>query len=83
MTVAGLETHQEERAALAMAEALERLVAVINRELNSDASEGVEIVDPAWMDAIAAVVRAAESSSAVLDEPDVLRVLTRANLILR
>lgn len=83
MTAAGLETHQEERAALAMAEALERLVAVINRELNSDASEGVGIVDPAWVDAIATVVRAAESSSAVLDEPDVLRVLTQASSILR
>lgn len=83
MTTSGPEAHQEERVALAMAEALERLVAIIDRELNSEASEGAQIVDPAWVDAIATVVRAAESSSAVLDDPDVLRVLTRASSTLR
>lgn len=72
---------QDERAALAMAEALERLVAVIDRELNADASEGVAMVDPAWADAIATVVHAAESSSAVLDQPEVLRVLSRASAV--
>lgn len=82
MTVAGLAVHQDERAALAMAGALERLVAVIDRELNADASEGVALADPAWADAIATVVRAAESSSAVLDEPDVLHVLNRASSVL-
>ena len=81
MTVhaSGLATYEDEQAALAMAEALERLVAVIDRELNADASEGVAMIDPAWADAIATVVQAAEYSFAVLDQPEVLRVLTRAS----
>ncbi len=76
-------TSQDERAALVMAEALERLVAVIDRELNAEASEGVAMVDPAWADAIATVVHAAESCFSVLDQPDVLSVLTRASAVTR
>jgi len=79
MTAIGPQLHQDEQAALAMASALERLVAVIDRELNADACEGVALADPSWADAIATVLRAAESSSAVLDEPDVLQVLNRAS----
>lgn len=70
---------EDEHAALTVAQALERLVAVIDRELNAEASEGVALADPAWVDAIAAVVHAAETSSAVLDRPDVLSVLRRAS----
>lgn len=81
VTAPGPGTTQDERAALAMAMALERLVAVIDRELNAEASEGVAMTDPAWADAIAIVVNAAESSSAVLDQPEVLSVLSRANSV--
>ncbi len=73
------EVGQDGRAALTVAEALEQLVAVIDRELNAEASEGVPLADPAWVDAIATVVHAAESSCAVLDQPEVLSVLTRAS----
>lgn len=65
-------------AAVAAARALERLVAVIERELNAEASEGVAMTDPAWANAIATVVTAAEASYAVLDRPDVTRVLSEA-----
>jgi hypothetical protein len=83
MTPAGSEpgdVGQDGRAALTVAHALEQLVAVIDRELNAEASEGVALADPAWADAIATVVDAAESSCAVLDQPDVLSVLTRASV---
>ena len=66
---------QDHDAAVAVAHALERLIAVIERELNAEASEGVAATDPAWADAIATVVTAAEASYAVLDRPDVTRAL--------
>jgi hypothetical protein len=83
VTASAPEPSSDERAALAMAQSLERLVAVIDRELNAEASEGVAMADPAWADAIATVVQAAESSCAVLDQPEVLSILTRASSLTR
>jgi len=64
---------------LKIAEALEVLVAIVNRELNADANEGTTPDDPAWKAAIAAVVRAAEISVAVLDLPEVMEILQPQN----
>jgi hypothetical protein len=52
MTPAGSEPSdvgQDGRAALTVAQALEQLVAVIDRELNAEAYEGVAPTDPAWL----------------------------------
>jgi hypothetical protein len=73
-----VDTSDNDLVALSVANALEQLVAVIDRELNAEAGEGVALVDPAWADAVATVVDTAQRCCSVLDDPDVLRVLTRA-----
>jgi hypothetical protein len=64
--------------ALQLAETLERLVALVNRELNAEANEGVPIDDPFWAPVIQRVVDYSAECVAVLDEPAVLATLTVA-----
>jgi hypothetical protein len=64
--------------ALRLADTLEQLVALVDRELNAEATEGAPLEDPRWASAIASVVECASRSVAVLDEPDVMGMLIAA-----
>jgi hypothetical protein len=63
---------------LLLAATLERLTARIDRDLNAEAAEGVQIADPEWAAAITSVVDYAQECLRVLDLPDVDAALSSA-----
>lgn len=68
-------TAPEADVTLLLADTLGRLTARIERELNTDAAEGLPIDDPRWAATIAGIVQFAEQCVAVLDQPDVMAAL--------
>ena len=63
---------------LKVAHTLERLAARVERDLDTDAGEGVPPQDAHWIQILAGVADYAQSCLAVLDEPAVLARLTAA-----
>ena len=60
---------------VALAIALERLVAQVRQHLDPDAGEGVMIEDSAWAATHAQVVAVAQECAQVLDDPRVVHTL--------
>lgn len=60
---------------VALATALERLVAQVCQHLDPDAGEGAMIEDSAWAATHAQVVAAAQECAEVLDDPRVVQTL--------